>query len=43
MKGMLHKTQDELKNLTLRHKIHPYTLRKKERCIVEVFSEWAEL
>ena len=39
MKGMLHKTQDELKNLTLRHKIHPYTLHEKERCIVEVFSE----
>lgn len=39
MKGMLNKTQDELKNLTFRHKIHPYTLNEKERCIVEVFSE----
>ena len=39
MKGMLLKTQDELKNLKLRHTIHPYTLHEKERCIVEIFSE----
>ena len=39
MKGMRHKAQDELKNLTQRYKIHPYTLQGKERCIVEVFTE----
>ena len=39
MKGVLEKTQDELKNLAQRYKIHPYTLHEKERCIVEIFAK----